>query len=308
MNHSAKIAVLIPCLNEAATVEKVVADYKTALPEATVFVFDNGSEDGTAELARRAGAVVEVVLERGKGNVVTSMFRSIDADYYLMVDGDGTYPASEAKALLEPVRAGTCDMTVGRRMAQESEGAFPKFHQFGNGLVVGIVNFFFKSKLQDIFSGYRAFNRDAVKSIPLLSKGFEIETEMTLQALDKGFRIREIEVPYYSRPVGSKSKLNTYFDGFLVLKTIFSIIKDYRPLYVFSLFSLLSFLASVGLGIFVISEFLSSGKVYHPSTAVLASALMIFSLLSLATGMILDTIKRHFAEIYILSRIQKTKG
>jgi glycosyltransferase involved in cell wall biosynthesis len=308
VNHKAKVAVLIPCLNEAATVESVVLSFKSALPEATVFVFDNGSEDKTAELARRSGAVVEVVRERGKGNVVTAMFRSIDADFYVMADGDGTYPASQVEALLQPVRDGQCDMTVARRVAAKTEGAFPKFHRFGNDMVVGIVNFFFKSDLQDIFSGYRAFNRDAVKSIPLLSKGFEVETEMTLQALDKGFRIREVEVPYSTRPAGSKSKLNTYADGFLVLKTIFSIIKDYRPLYVFSLFALLSFLSSLGLGIFVISEFLQTGRVNHPSTAVLAAALMIFSLLSLATGMILDTIKRHFAELYFLNRIKNTQA
>src|SRR5262249_55734600 len=221
-----KIAVLIPCLNEETTVAQVVRDFKSALPSAEVYVFDNGSDDRTAEFARAEGAKVRQVRVRGKGIVVSAMFQDVDADYYLMVDGDGTYPAAEAHRLLGEVLEGNCDMCVARRVAQGKRETFPKFHRTGNALVSKLIHFFFKSKVKDPFSGYRAFSRKLVKSLPLLSRGFEVETELTLQALDKRFSILELDVPYYTRPAGSHSKLNTYLDGLLVLKTILWIAKD----------------------------------------------------------------------------------
>lgn len=290
------IAILIPCLNEEKTVGKVVADFRRELPRADIYVFDNGSDDATALIAERAGARVYRVAARGKGNVVRVMFEKVSADYFVMVDGDDTYPADRVSALLAPVVSGRCDMCVGNRRAEGDSDPFPKFHRFGNYLVTRIINLAFRSRIKDVFSGYRAFNKAIVDELPLLSKGFEVEAEMTLQALDKNFAIHEVEVPYRSRPSGSFSKLKTYFDGMLVLKTIVSIIKDYKPLYFFSIVSGTAFLLSVLLGSIVIREFLLTQKVHHPSTAVLASALMVIALLSFVAGLILDSTKRHFSE------------
>ncbi|MEW6218487.1 MAG: glycosyltransferase [Thermodesulfobacteriota bacterium] len=295
-----RIAILIPCYNEELTVRAVVHGFRAALPGAAIHVFDNASTDRTAEEARGAGAQVHHVPARGKGCVVRAMFRSVDADLYVMVDGDNTYPPERVAALLEPVRRGEADMVVGARLQQYHEEAFRRLHVSGNRLVVGLINVLFRARLTDALSGYRAFSRRFVKTMPVLSRGFEIETEMTLHALEQGLAIQEVPVPYGSRPAGSHSKLNTYRDGLLLLKTIVSIFKDYRPLLFFSLAGLACLTLGLGFGAIVISEFMATGKVFHPSTAVLAASLFIIGLLSLTTGLILDTVNRRNREQFVL--------
>ena len=217
-----KIAVLIPCYNEELTVEKVIKDFRRELPEAEIYVYDNNSKDKTAQIARENGAIVKHEYKQGKGNVVRSMFSDIDADLYIMVDGDDTYPAESVHTLIEPVRRGEADMCIGDRL---SNGTYQKenkrpFHEFGNNIVRGSINFLFGSKLKDIMTGYRVFNKKFVKNMPVMSAKFEIETEMSLYALDKRFVIKEIPIVYRDRPEGSFSKLNTITDGFKVVKTI----------------------------------------------------------------------------------------
>lgn len=231
-----KIAVLIPCYNESKTIQKVVADYRTALPEADIYVYDNNSSDGTDVLAREAGAIVRYEHCQGKGNVIRTMFREIHADAYLMIDGDDTYPAEYARQMVDLVLNDKVDMVIGDRLSSTyfEENKRP-FHNMGNVLVRKLVNRFFHGDITDIMTGYRAFSPIFVKSFPVLSKGFEIETEMTIHALDKNLSLRSIPVTYRDRPEGSVSKLNTYSDGFKVLKTIFNLYKNYRPM-PFSLF------------------------------------------------------------------------
>ena len=216
-----KIAVLIPCYNESATIEKVVKDYKKALPEADIYVYDNNSKDHTDEIAKKAGAIVRYEYRQGKGNVIRTMFREIDADCYLMIDGDDTYPAENAKEMCELVLSGKADMVIGDRLSSTyfKENKRP-FHNVGNVLVRKLINVFFKNKIKDIMTGYRAFSYEFVKGFPVLSEGFEIETEMTIHAVDKNYKLVEIPVDYRDRPAGSHSKLNTVSDGFKVLKTI----------------------------------------------------------------------------------------
>ena len=219
--EKSKIAVLIPCYNESKTIKKVIEDYKKALPDADIFVYDNNSTDGTDKIAEETGAIVRYEYKQGKGNVIRSMFRQIDADCYLMVDGDDTYPADNAKEMCELVLKGKADMVIGDRLSSTyfTENKRP-FHNFGNKIVRFLINFLFKNKVKDIMTGYRAFSREFVKGYPVLSKGFEIETEMTIHAVDKNYKLVEIPVTYRDRPEGSVSKLNTYSDGFRVLKTI----------------------------------------------------------------------------------------
>lgn len=235
-----KIAVLIPCYNESATVAKVVRDYREVLPEATVYVYDNNSTDGTDELARAAGAVVRYERRQGKGNVIRTMFRDIEAQCYLMIDGDDTYPAEDARAMVDKVLVDGYDMVVGDRLSSTyfTENKRP-FHNSGNVLVRKLVNSFFKGNVTDIMTGYRAFSRLFVKSFPVLSKGFEIETEMTIHALDKNLALASVPVGYRDRPVGSESKLNTFSDGFKVLRTVARLFKDYKPLPFFGIMMLL---------------------------------------------------------------------
>ena len=232
-----KTAVLIPCYNEEITIEKVIKDFKKELPDAEIYVYNNNSKDKTAEIAEKNGAIVRHEYRQGKGNVVRSMFREIDADIYVMVDGDDTYPAEEVHKLIKPVVDGEADMVIGDRL---TNGTYQKenkrhFHEFGNNLVKKSINVAFKTDLKDIMTGYRVFNKLFVKTMPVMSPKFEIETEMTIHALDKNFLIEEIPVTYRDRPEGSVSKLNTYSDGFKVLKTIFNLYKNYRPM-PFSLF------------------------------------------------------------------------
>jgi glycosyltransferase involved in cell wall biosynthesis len=292
-----RLAVLIPCHNEATTIGKVVRDFKAALPQADIWVFDNASTDDTTPLALREGANVRPVAAKGKGNVVRAMFRDVDADVYVMVDGDDTYPAQAVAPLLADVIAGRADMVVGTRLDTHEAASFRRFHGFGNQLVRRCVAMLFGSPVRDVLSGYRVFSRRFVKSMPVLSKGFEIETEMTVFALSNGFVLTEHPIAYGVRPSGSESKLSTYRDGVRVLKTVLFLFKDMRPLLFFGVIAAVLALVGLVFGSIVIAEFSTTGLVTHPSTAVLAVALTLVGMLSLATGLILDTVNRRANEI-----------
>ena len=285
-----KIAVLIPCYNESKTIQKVVADYRTALPEADIYVYDNNSSDGTDVLAREAGAIVRYEHRQGKGNVIRTMFREIHADAYLMIDGDDTYPAEYARQMVDLVLNDKVDMVIGDRLSSTyfEENKRP-FHNMGNVLVRKLVNRFFHGDITDIMTGYRAFSPIFVKSFPVLSKGFEIETEMTIHALDKNLSLRSIPVTYRDRPEGSVSKLNTYSDGFKVLKTIFNLYKNYRPMPFFSLFAGILALLSVILFMPVLMEFSHTGLVPRFPTLIVSGFIMITAILLFCCGLILDT-------------------
>ncbi len=287
-----KIAILIPCYNESVTIEKVITDYKIALPEAAIYVYDNNSTDHTDEIARNAGAIVRYEYRQGKGNVIRSMFRDIEADCYLMIDGDDTYPAENAKEMCDLVLQGKADMVIGDRLSSTyfEENKRP-FHNFGNEIVRRSINVLWHPKKQilDVMTGYRAFSPVFVKSFPILSRGFEIETEMTIHALDKNLLIQSMPVQYRDRPAGSESKLNTYTDGMKVLLTIFNLYRDYQPLKFFGVFALL--LAAVSLILFVpvFTEFLKTGLVPRFPTLIVSTVMMLTAFLSLVCGLILDT-------------------
>jgi glycosyltransferase involved in cell wall biosynthesis len=295
---SKSIAVLIPCFNEEKTIQKVIDDFRHELPNADIYVYDNNSTDQTVQKAIASGAKIGYEYKQGKGNVVRTMFREIIADIYVMVDGDATYPAEKVHELIEPITSGKADMTVGTRLTVYEEESFRVFHKFGNELIRRMINLLSGTQLRDILSGYRCFSKRFVQGIPILSKGFEVETELTLQALDKGFVINEIPVKYFRRPEGSYSKLNTYFDGILVLYTIYRVFKDYQPLKFFSFTGLSIMILGAALGTIPVIDFIETGKVSHPSTAVLATGLVLVSLLSFTTGFILDTINRRYREQY----------
>ncbi|MEG0071337.1 MAG: glycosyltransferase family 2 protein [Raoultibacter sp.] len=289
--HSKEIAVLIPCYNEAITIAKVIQDFKRALPEATIYVYDNNSSDETAAIARAEGVVVRTETRQGKGNVVRQMLRDVEADYYLMVDGDDTYPAEAARALLAPLQENLADMTVGDRL---SNGTYTKendraFHNFGNNLVRFLIKLIYGFEFSDVMTGYRAFNAVFAKTMPVLSPGFEIETELSIHAVDKRWRIVEVPIDYRDRPEGSESKLDTVSDGIRVLFTIASLFKDYRPLVLFSWVGLVFCIIGLIVGIPVIIEFAHTGLVMKFPSALLAVAFIFVGLLSFACGLILDT-------------------
>ncbi len=296
-----KIAVLIPCYNESMTVAKVVEDYRRVLPEATVYVYDNNSTDGTDELAKAAGAVVRYEYRQGKGNVIRSMFRDIDADCYLMIDGDDTYPAEDVRKLIDAVLSGRADMAIGDRLSSTyfQENKRP-FHNMGNRLVRSTINGLFHSDIKDIMTGCRAFSRLFVKSYPVLSKGFEIETEMTIHCLDKNFKIVELPVNYRDRPEGSVSKLHTISDGIKVLKTIATLFRDYRPLSFFSLLALL--FGAVGLGFFIpiVAEYVNTGLVPRFPTLFVCCILFVIAVLLYITGIILQVINKKHKQLFEL--------
>lgn len=287
-----KIAVLIPCYNEAKTIAKVVDDYRRALPEATVYVYDNNSTDATGAIARAHGAVVRQEVRQGKGNVIRTMFREIEADCYLMIDGDDTYPAEHARAMCAPVLDGRADMVIGDRLSTTyfTENKRP-FHNAGNSIVRWFINFFWEPQepVRDVMTGYRAFSPMFVKTFPILSKGFEIETEMTIHALDKNLKLQSLGVQYRDRPAGSVSKLDTYTDGAKVLRTIFRLYRDYRPMQFFG--TAAAILAVLALALFapVLAEYLATGLVPRFPTLIASGFLMTSALLSLACGLILDT-------------------
>ncbi len=300
-----KIAVLIPCYNEELTIKKVITDYKKILPTAEIYVYNNNSTDNSEKIAKEAGAIVKNEYRQGKGNVIRSMFEQIDADYYLLVDGDDTYPAEKAEELINAVRNGA-DMAVGDRL---SNGTYSKenkrkFHNLGNKLVKNTINILFKTNLKDIMSGYRAFNKKFVKNFPVLTKKFEVETEMTLHALDKNYIIKEIPIEYRDRPRGSSSKVNTISDGIKVLKTIGAMFKDYKPLKFFGTISFILFILGLIIGIPVIVEFILTQYVSKVPSAVLATGLELIAFISAQCGIILNTTVKKNRELYELNLLR----
>lgn len=305
-----KIAVLIPCYNESKTIEKVVKDYKKALPEADIYVYDNNSKDHTDEIAKKAGAIVKYEYRQGKGNVIRSMFRDIDADCYLMIDGDDTYPAENAREMCDLVLNGRADMVIGDRLSSTyfTENKRP-FHNFGNRIVRLLINKLFNNHIKDIMTGYRAFSYDFVKGFPVLSKGFEIETEMTIHAVDKNYKLVEMPVTYRDRPEGSVSKLNTYSDGMKVLKTIAVLFKEYKPMGFFGLISLLLVLISL---IFLIPPFagyFATGEVAKFPSLIVGCFIFLTSILSLMCGIILQVIVKKDRQQYelIMNELKNTR-
>jgi len=295
-----KLALLIPCYNEEKTIGQVIIDFKKQLPEADIYVYDNNSTDATSKVALEHGAIVRHEYRQGKANVVRSMFYQIDADVYIMVDGDNTYPASQIHKLLDVMEKKNCDMVVGDRL---SNGTYGKensraFHGFGNNLVRSLINIIFKAKLNDIMTGYRVFSKRFIKNYPVMCQGFELETEMTIFALNNNLNIAEVPVDFTDRPEGSFSKLNTFTDGRKVIMTIFNLFRHYKPLQFFGAFSLLFIALSLIFGIPPVMEYFKYHFVYKVPSAILASGLMLVSILSFAIGLILDTIsindKKHF--------------
>lgn len=286
-----KIAVLIPCYNESKTVAKVIRDMKKALPEAVIYVYDNNSTDGTDEIARKEGAVVRYEYQQGKGNVIRSMFRDIDAQCYLMVDGDDTYPAEFAAEMCSKVLEKGTDMVVGDRLSSTyfTENKRP-FHNFGNSIVRGSINRLFKSNIKDIMTGYRAMSYRFVKTFPVLSRNFEIETEMTIHAIDKNMQVENVVIEYRDRPEGSESKLNTYADGFKVLKTIVKMFKNYKPLEFFSLIAAVLFVVGMVFFIPVLVHFLEVGTVEKIPTLIVSGFVILTAIIGWFSGIILSTL------------------
>ena len=299
-----KIAVLIPCYNEAKTIERVVKDYKKELPDAEIYVYDNNSTDDTAKIAKAAGAIVRQEYRQGKGNVVRSMFRNIDADCYLMIDGDGTYPANSAKKMCEMVLVGGCDMVIGDRLSstyfKENKR---RFHGFGNKLVRFLINMIFRSHIKDIMTGERAFSRDFVKTFPVLSKGFEIETEMTIHALDKNFYIEEVPISYKDREEGSESKLNTVSDGVKVIITIARLFEEHKPMLFFGILSIILTILALILAIPVLVEYFDTGLVPKIPSLIVAGFLEIIAVMLVICGIILQVVVRKHRELFELNLI-----
>ena len=285
-----KIAVLIPCYNEGQTIAKVVKDYREALPEATIYVYDNNSSDHTDEIAREAGAVVRYEYQQGKGNVIRSMFRDIDAECYVMTDGDDTYPAEDARKLADQILQGKADMVIGDRLSSTyfTENKRP-FHNMGNRLVRGLINLIFKSNIKDIMTGARAFNYEFVKSFPILSTGFEIETEMSIHAIDKNMFVENVVITYRDRPEGSVSKLDTYSDGFKVLKTIARLYRAYKPMGFFGIIALILAVIATAFFIPVMGTYLATGLVPDFPTLIVCGFTMLSAIQSLFVGVTLET-------------------
>ena len=306
--EAAKIAVLIPCYNESKTIAKVVKDYKEVLPEADIYVYDNNSKDNTDKIAKKAGAIVKYEHRQGKGNVIRTMFKEIDADCYLMIDGDDTYPKENAREMVNYVLKDHVDMVIGDRLSSTyfEENKRP-FHNFGNKLVRGLINTLFKSNIRDIMTGYRAFSYDFVKTFPVLSKGFEIETEMTIHALDKNFYLKEIPVEYRDRPEGSVSKLNTISDGFKVLKTIGRLFKEYKPSIFFGIIGLLFLIISLVFGIPVFVEYFKTHLVKRFPTLIFAGFMLMISVMSFTCGIMLEVIVKKHRQLFELFLVKNKK-
>lgn len=308
-----KTAILIPCYNEAKTIKKVVEDYRKAMPLADIYVYDNNSTDGTDQIARDAGAIVRYEHKQGKGNVVRAMFRDIDADCYIMTDGDDTYPAEYGPQLEEAVLSGRADMVIGDRLSSTYFTENKRlFHNTGNVLVRRMINMLFKAKVKDIMTGLRGFSREFVKSFPVISKGFEIETEMTIFALDVNFQIVEIPIDYRDRPDGSESKLNTYVDGMKVIKTIIGLFKDTRPFAFFTSISIFLILVCCTFFIPIMQGFINTGIVAKYPTLIVISALAIIAVINFFCGVILSVLKKQHVQNFerflnTLSYIRKIK-
>ncbi len=294
-----KIAVLIPCYNEEKTIGKVVADWKRSLPDAVIYVYDNNSSDETARIARDAGAVVRHEYQQGKGNVIRRMFREIDAQCYIMVDGDDTYPAEYGRQMADLVLEKQTDMVVGDRLSSTyfNENKRP-FHNFGNSLVRSSINHLFKANIRDIMTGYRAFSYLFVKSFPVLSKGFEIETEMSIHAVEKNMRIENVIIEYRDRPKGSESKLDTYSDGAKVLRTIFRLYKNYKPMSFFGALGIILLIIMAVMFIPVFIEYTKTGLVPRFPTLIVSGFIGLAGLLSLFTGLILSTLAEKDRQEY----------
>ncbi len=293
--EGAGVAVLVPCYNEELTIGKVVDDFRRVMPLADIYVYDNNSSDKTAEIARAHGAIVRTEPRQGKGNVVRQMFREIEADYYIMVDGDDTYPAEAAASLVAPLAAGEADMTVGDRLSNGSYGEENDraFHGFGNDLVRWLIKVIYGYAFDDVMTGYRAFTRVFVKTTPVLSAGFQIETELSIHAVDKRWRIVDVPIDYRDRPEGSESKLSTFGDGAKVLMAIASLFKDYKPMAFFGWLALLFVVLGLVAGVPVIMEFTTTHLVERFPTALLAVALVLCGALSLTVGLVLDTVAKN---------------
>ena len=295
-----EVAVLLPCYNEEHAIAKVVGDFRAALPEATIYVYDNNSTDHTVDAARKAGAVVRRESHQGKGHVVRRMFNDVEADIYLLVDGDATYDAASAPAMVAKLADERLDMVVANRIDRE-EAAYRRGHRAGNRLLTGFVAHMFGRAFSDILSGYRVFSRRFVKSFPILSGGFEIETELTVHALELDLPVGEVATPYYSRPQGSASKLSTWSDGFRILSTVFKLYRAERPLSLFGGLGIALAIISIGLAIPIFITYVQEGLVPRLPTAVLSTGLMMLAFLSLACGLILDTVTRGRRELKLLA-------
>jgi glycosyltransferase involved in cell wall biosynthesis len=299
-SHGLRVAVLVPCYNEEQAIERVIADFRAVLPQAPIYVYDNNSQDRTAEVARAAGAIVRRELHQGKGHVVRRMFADVEADLYVLVDGDATYDAPSVDRMIGRLIEDRLDMVVGARVDREV-AAYRPGHRTGNWLLTSFVTFVFGRSFTDMLSGYRVFSRRFVKSFPVLSGGFEIETELTIHALELELPVSEVETPYYARVEGSASKLNTWSDGFRILWTIVKLYRSERPLHFFSAIGGVLALTSIVLAIPIVATFLQEGLVPRFPTAILATGMMLAALLSFAAGLILDTVTRGRRELKLLA-------
>lgn len=303
-----KIAVLIPCYNESQTIEKVIKDFHDVLPEADIYVYDNNSSDGTSDIAKKAGAIVKYERRQGKGNVIRRMFHDIDADCYIMVDGDDTYDAKDARKIVNAVLEHGADMVIGDRLSSTyfTENKRP-FHNIGNKSVRFLINKLFKNNIKDIMTGYRGFSREFVKTFPVISKGFEIETEMTIHALDKNLYIEEFPIEYRDRPAGSESKLNTVSDGIKVIQTITRLFKEYKPLAFFSIISIILWVISLGFFTPVFISFLETGIVEKFPTVIVCGITAVIGTLLFICGIILDVVVKKHRQLFelFLNQIKK---
>ena len=306
-----KIAVLIPCYNEELTISKVVKDFKKVLPNADIYVYDNNSTDNSVRLAKGAGAIVRYEIRQGKGNVVRSMFRDIDADCYLLVDADDTYSSKDAKKMCNYILKDNYDMVVGDRLSSTYFTENKRlFHNFGNRIVRFLINKLFNANIKDVMSGYRAFSYEFVKGFPILSKNFEIETEMTIHAIDKNFRIITMPISYKDRQIGSVSKLNTYRDGIMVMNTISELVKEYRPRLFFTVCSIVFLIISFILGIPVFIEYFKTGLVPRFPSLIVSMISLVLSLLLFITGIILEVLSKKYNQLYelYLNSLRNRKG
>ena len=291
-----KTAILIPCYNEEKTIEQVVKEFHAELPDAVIYVYDNNSEDNTAEKARKAGAIVKYEKRQGKGNVMRSMFRDIDADIYVMVDGDATYPAHKVKDLVMPVENDTADMVMGSRLHSSSKSTFKNINLWGNKLYLMLLSMIFRVRLTDLLTGYRAFNR-RIAHLPILSQGFDIEMELTLKTIENNYRITEVPVDLVNRPEGSESKISIVKDGLIILNALFSIMRDYKPLTAFGALGLVILIIGFIPGVDLIKEFLSSGSVTRIPLLIISLGIILSGALVIFAGLMLHTISRRFQEL-----------